>query len=58
MWHFQSGSLHPDGENRPAFDDSDQTSQLGHNPYGPPLTYTYTLEGRAGQASLEDGIPS
>lgn len=58
MWHFQSGALHPAGENRPAFDDSDQTSQLGYNPYGPPLTYTYTLEGYAGQASLEEGIPS
>ena len=58
MWHFQSGALHPANENRPAFDDSDQTSQLGYNPYGPPLTYTYTLEGYAGQASLEEGIPS
>ena len=58
MWHFHSGALHPPGENRRAFDDSEQTSQLGHNPYGPPLTYTFTLEGHAGQASLEGGIPS
>ena len=58
MWHFHSGPLHPSDQNRPAFDDSEQTSQLGYNPYGPPLTYTFTLEGHAGQASLEDGIPS
>lgn len=57
MWHFHSGPLHAADESRPAFDDEDRTNELGHNPYGPPLTYTFTLEGRAGQASLEDGIP-
>ena len=54
MWHFQSGALHSGEENRPAFDDAEQTNQLGHNPYGPPLTYTYTLEGYEGKASFED----
>lgn len=57
MWHFHSSALQPDGESRPAFDDEAPVDQLGHSPYGPPLTYTYTLEGHAGQASLEDGIP-
>ena len=57
MWHFHSSALQPADQNRPAFDDAEQTGQFGYSPYGPPLTYTYTLEGHAGQASLEDGIP-
>lgn len=57
MWHFHSSALQPDGEARPAFEEEDAPTELGHSPYGPPLSYTFTLEGHAGQASLDEGLP-
>ena len=58
MWHFHSSALHPLGENRPAFDDAGTTGTFGYSPYGAPLTYTYTLEGQAGQAALYPEHPA
>jgi hypothetical protein len=57
MWHFHSGPLQSADEPRPGFGNEEPRSGLGASPYGPPLTYTYTLEGRAGQVSLDEGMP-
>ncbi|MEV0733677.1 hypothetical protein AB0M79_28145 [Polymorphospora sp. NPDC051019] len=44
MWHFHSGPLQPFQEPRPAFDDTLTDRGLGGNPYGEPITYTFTLD--------------
>lgn len=44
MWHFHSGPLQPFDEPREPFGDTLTQRGLGGNPYGEPITYTFTLE--------------